>query len=141
MGVEIQMSGERRSAENRQAKRYRYRGDATVRRLESEPSLAGRILDLSVHGCLLRLPDLSDFHIGAPVDLAVNSTTVAFRALGSVRHISHTRRLLGVSFVNLTRRGETELQELIAELESAEHHGHDDAHKISVLHYEHPRDK
>ena len=110
-----------------------------MRRLESEPSLAGRILDLSVHGCLLRLPDLSDFQVGAPVDLAVNSSTVAFRALGSVRHISHTRSLLGISFVNLTRRGEAELQELIGELESGEHLGQSDSPKISVLHYEYPR--
>ena len=119
MGIEIQMSGKQRSAENRQTRRFRYRGQATVRRLESDPSLPATILDLSAQGCLLRLPDLADFAVGTLIDMSINSDTVAFRALGSVRHRAHTRRVLGISFMHLSRRGEADLFALIDDLGSA----------------------
>ena len=138
MGVEIQMNGARRLVENRQAKRYRYQADAAVRRLELPDTLPGRILDLSVRGCLLRLPNLSDFAVNSLVDVCVNSSAVTFRALGSVRHCSHNRRLIGLSFVNLTRRGQVDLLELIAELEAAEQAGQSLTHRIVVLKHEGP---
>lgn len=138
MGVEIQMSGARRSVENRQAKRYRYQADATVRRLELPDTLSGRILDLSARGCLLRLPNLSDFAVDSLVDVCVNSNAVTFRALGSVRHCSQNRRLIGLSFVNLTRRGQLDLIELIAELEASEHSGQSLTHEIVVLQHTSP---
>src|SRR5580658_4740297 len=132
MGVELQMSGKPRSAENRQAKRYRYRGAVTVRRLESDPSLAGLILELSTTGCLLRLPDLTEYEVGSVVDIAVNSRAVAFRALGSVRHRSWTRGLPGIAFVNLSRRGQSDLLDLIADLEATEKAGSSGVHEITV---------
>jgi c-di-GMP-binding flagellar brake protein YcgR len=141
MGIEIQMSGTPRSAENRQAKRYRYRGAVTVRRLESDPSFSGLILELSTTGCLLRLPDISEFEVGSVVDIAVNSRAVAFRALGSVRHRSHTRSLLGVAFVNLSRRGQSELLDLIADLEATEKAGDSGVHEITVFKYDGPKSR
>jgi hypothetical protein len=133
MGIEIQMSGKQRQAENRQTRRYRYRGQATVRRLESDPSLPATILDLSAQGCLLRLPDLADFAVGTLIDMSINSDTVAFRALGSVRHCARRRRLLGISFVNLSRRGTSDLVELIAGLQSDEQAGQSRVHEITIF--------
>jgi hypothetical protein len=133
MGVEIQMIGTTRSIEKREAKRYRYKGDATVRRLEYDESQNGRILDLSVRGCLLRLPDLSDLTIGALVDISLSSRLVSLRALGSVRHCSRSRKLLGIAFVNLSRRCEADLLELIDDLDSAEQMGSAAAPKIAIL--------
>jgi c-di-GMP-binding flagellar brake protein YcgR len=138
MGVEIQMSGARRSVENRQAKRYRYQADAAVRRLELPDTLPGRILDLSARGCLLRLPNLADFAVDSLVDVCVNSSAVTFRALGSVRHCSQNRRLIGLAFVNLSRRGQVDLLDLIAELEAAEQAGQSLAHQIVVLEHTGP---
>jgi c-di-GMP-binding flagellar brake protein YcgR len=137
MGIEIQMTANQRSAENRQSPRYRYRGDATVRRLDSDPTLPGRVLDLSAQGCLLRLPDLSDFEANSLVDLHINTGAVAFRALGSVRHRARTRRVLGISFVNLSQRGEAELLSLITELESAEQDGRSTVEEINVVPHHH----
>ncbi|MGD0796415.1 MAG: PilZ domain-containing protein [Acidobacteriaceae bacterium] len=133
MGIEIQMPANQRATENRQSPRYRYRGDATVRRLDSDPTLPGRVLDLSARGCLLRLPDLSDFQPNTLVDLHIHASTVAFRALGSVRHRARTRRVIGISFVNLSQRGQAELLALIAELESDEQSGHPVVQEITLL--------
>jgi hypothetical protein len=138
MGIEIRMSGTPRSTENRQVKRYRYRGQAILRRLDEGESLPARILNLSLRGCLLRLPDLSDFAVGALVDLGVSTSLATFRALGSIRHCSHRRRLLGISFVNLTRRGEAELLDLIADLEAAEQAGNSGVHQITIYKYDRP---
>ena len=139
MGVELQMSGKRRSAENRQAKRYRYRGEVTVRRLDSDPTQPGLVLELSTQGCRLRLPDLSEFEVGSIVDIAVSSRAVSFRALGSVRHRSWTRRQLGIAFVNLSRRGESDLIDLIADLEAEAQAGRSGLQQITVFKYDGPR--
>jgi hypothetical protein len=133
MGIEIQMTANQRSTENRRAPRYRYRGEATLRRLDSDPTLPGRVLDLSASGCLLRLPDPSDFAVGTLIDLSIQTGPLGFRALGSVRHRARTRRVLGISFVNLSRRGEAELNALIADLESAEQSGQSAVQEITLL--------
>ena len=133
MGIEIPMTGNAGSAEHRQARRYRFRGDATARPLESGIALPGRVLDLSALGCLLMVPNLSEFAVGTLVDVSVNSSSIAFRALGSVRHCSRSRKLLGIAFVNLSRRCEADLLELIDDLDSAEQMGSAAAPKITIL--------
>jgi hypothetical protein len=141
MGVEIKMSGGPRPAEKRQARRYRYRAETMVRRLNSDPSLAGCILNLSARGCLLRLPELSDYETGTLVDVSVNSRLIAFRALGSVRHCSRNRRLLGISFLNLSQRGEAALLDLIADLEADAQAGRSGVHQINVFRCDAPPNK
>ena len=133
MGIEIQMTGKPRSVEHRQAKRYRFRGDATVRRLDAAPALRGRVLDLSERGCLLRLPDLSDLKVDELVDLSVKSNAVSFRAVGEVRRCDPDRWRIGISFVNLTRRGEADLLDLIADLETAQQLGRACVQEIRVM--------
>jgi hypothetical protein len=106
--------------ENRRAKRYRYSADATLRQLGSGLTFPGVLLDLSHRGCLIRLIDSADVEIGTFFDLSVNSNAVAFRALGEVRHCSLEPCLIGISFVNLNRRGPADVRDLIAELEKPE---------------------
>ena len=132
MGIEIPITAKQRTPEKRQTKRYRFRGDAKVRQLETELALTGRILDLSERGCLLQMPSLSDFAIDTLVDMSVNTGWVSFRALGSVRHINLNHWRIGISFVKLTRRGEAELLELISDLEKAEEAGRSGVLEISI---------
>jgi PilZ domain len=113
-----QMSGEPGSVEDRRGKRYRYSADATLRQLDTGLTLPGVILDLSARGGLFRLSEPSGISVGTFVDLTVHSRSVTFRALGSIRHCSPELRLIGISFVNLNRLGQSELRELIKELES-----------------------
>jgi len=120
MGIEIQMNGTPRQTDNRRARRYRYRGEAVIRRLGLDPSTAGSTLDLSTRGCLLKLPDLTNLEVDAPIEVNIYSNVVSFRALGTVRHRSPSRSLVGIAFVNLSRRGESDLYELLAELALAQ---------------------
>jgi hypothetical protein len=133
MGIEIQMTGRQRLVDQRQAKRYRFRGDATMRRLDSAPALRGCVLDLSERGCLLRLPDLSDLKVDELVDLSISSNAVSFRAVGEVRRCDPDRWRVGISFMNLTRRGEADLLDLIADLETAQQLGRACVQEIRVM--------
>ena len=132
MGIEIPITTKQRTSEQRQTKRYRYRGNAKVRQLETDLSLSGRILDLSARGCLLQMPDLSAFAVDTLVDMCVNTGWVSFRALGSVRHVNLNHWRIGISFVKLSRRGESELLELITDLEEAERAGRSGVLEISI---------
>jgi len=132
MGIEIPITTKQRTSERRQNKRYRFRGNAKVRQLETELSLPARVLDLSARGCLLQMPDLSAFAVDTLVDMSVNTGWVSFRALGSVRHVNLNHWRIGISFVKLTRRGESELLELIADLEEAERAGRSGVLEISL---------
>jgi hypothetical protein len=132
MGIEIPITTKQRTSEKRQTKRYRYRGNAKVRQLDTDLLLSGRILDLSARGCLLQMPDLSAFAVDTLVDMCINTGWVSFRALGSVRHVNLNHWRIGISFVKLNRRGESELLELIAELEEAERAGRSGVLEISI---------
>ena len=103
--------------QKRQNQRYKSQGNAKVRKLDTELLYTGRILDISASGCLIQLPGPTHFTVETLVDMSVNSSWVSFRALGSVRHLHKNRSKIGVSFVKLTQRGESELLELIAGLE------------------------
>jgi hypothetical protein len=132
MGIEIPITTRQKTSEKRESKRYRYRGNAKVRQLETDLLLSGRILDLSARGCLLQMPDLSAFAIDTLVDMCVNTGWVSFRALGSVRHVNLNHWRIGISFVKLNHRGESELLELIAALEEAERVGRSGVLEISI---------
>jgi hypothetical protein len=138
MGIETPINTKRRTPEKRQTKRYRYQGDAKLRRLESDITMPGRVLDLSARGCLLQVPDLTDLAVDTPVDMSVNTGWVSFRALGSVRHCNLKHSRIGISFVNLSRRGESELRELIADLEEAERAGRSGVLEISIARHKGP---
>jgi len=139
MGIEIPITAKQRTPEKREAKRYRFRGDAKVRQLETELALTGRIIDLSQRGCLLQMPSLSDYAVDTLVDMSVNTAWVSFRALGSVRHINLNHWRIGISFVKLTRRGEAELLELIGDLEKAEEAGRSGVLEISIARHKPPQ--
>jgi hypothetical protein len=138
MGIEIPITTKQKTSEKRSAKRYRYRGNAKVRQLETDLLLSGRILDLSARGCLLQMPNLSAFAVDTLVDMCVNTDWVSFRALGSVRHVNLNHWRIGISFVKLNRRGESELLELIADIEEAERVGRSGVLEISIETYTGP---
>lgn len=139
MGIEIQMPGNAGSAEHRRAMRYRLRGEAMARPLDTDALMPGRVLDISPFGCLLAMPFLSPFEIGSLVDMSISTISVAFRALGVVRHLLPDHWRVGVSFVNLNRCGETELCQLIESLKLAHQAGRAATHEVTVIrHVERP---
>lgn len=132
MGIEIPITTRQGTSDQRQSKRYRHRGHAKVRQLEADLSQAGRILNLSARGCLLQMSSVSDFAVDTIVDMCVKTSWISFRALGSVRHRNLISRKLGISFVKLTQRGESELLDIISELELAGQAGNSSVMEISI---------
>ena len=133
MGIEIPMHGNGGSAEHRRARRYRLAGEATARPLDTDITMPGRVVDLSASGCLLMVPCLAGFEVDTFVDMSVSTSAATFRALGTVRHRAANHWRVGVSFVNLNRRGQAELSQLIQVLEAAEQSGRPNSHEVTVL--------
>jgi hypothetical protein len=133
MGIEIEMPGNGGSAEHRRARRYRLLGQATARPLDTDVTMPGRVIDVSTSGCLLVVPCLAKFDIDTFVDVCVTTNTATFRALASIRHCVPNHWRVGVSFVNLSRRGQEELAQLIDALEAAKRSGRRHTHEVTVL--------
>jgi hypothetical protein len=133
MGIEVQMHGNGGSAEHRSAKRYRLLGQVTARPLETDITMPGRVIDVSASGCLLMVPCLAKFAVDTFVDISVTTPAATFRALGSIRHCVPNHWRIGVSFVNLSRRGQAELGQLIEALEEAQQQGRTGSHEVTVL--------
>jgi hypothetical protein len=133
MGIEILMRGNGGSAEHRLARRFRLGGEVTARPLDTDITMPGRVIDLSACGCLLTVPSLAAFEVGTYVDMSVSTSAFAFRALGSIRHCVRNHWRVGVSFVNLSRRGLSELGQLIEVLEAAEQRGRPNSHEVTIL--------
>jgi hypothetical protein len=133
MGIEIQMHGNGGSAEHRRARRYRLGGEATARPLDTDITMPGKVIDVSASGCLVMVPCLAGFEVGTFVDMSVSTGAATFRALGTICHRAPNHWRVGVSFVNLSRRGQSELGELIDVLKSAEQNGRRSSCEVTVL--------
>jgi len=78
---------------------------------------SGRIVDLSLGGCLIEIRSPVSVAPGSAVELAVQMKGAALRASGHVTFIDRPRPgLIGISFVRLSERGQLQLAELVAEL-------------------------
>ncbi|HEV2710807.1 MAG TPA: PilZ domain-containing protein [Edaphobacter sp.] len=105
--------------ERRREPRYLCLGQVKLIRL---PGIVwtGRVLDLSLGGCLIEIRSLVYVSRGSVVELTVQSKGTALRMLGKVTfggQLASGR--IGISFTGLSRGGQRRLTELIAELEAS----------------------
>ena len=104
--------------ERRRQPRYLCLGQVKLIRL---PGIVwtGRILDLSLGGCLIEIRTLVYVSRGSVVELTVHTRGTALRMLGKV---TFGGRLpsgrIGISFTRLSNAGQRQLTELIAEMEA-----------------------
>ena len=103
--------------ERRKEPRYLCLGQVKLIRL---PGIVwtGRILDLSLGGCLIEIRSLVYVSRGAVVELTVQTRGTALRMLGKITfggRLASGR--IGISFTRLSKGGERRLAELIAELD------------------------
>jgi hypothetical protein len=77
----------------------------------------GRILNMSVTGCFIE----AEFNLerGTQVEVYVETNSSRFRVAGKVSAL-RSRRGVGIFFVDLTRRGARQIEELVEELKAAE---------------------
>ena len=102
--------------ERRKEARYLCFGQVKLHRL---PGLvrSGRIIDLSLSGCLIEMRSPAYVSQGAAIELAVQMKGVGLRVAGSVAFVDGPRPgLIGISFARLSERGQGQLSELVAEL-------------------------
>jgi hypothetical protein len=118
------LSEESEWGERRHSERYRHGANATVRKLDAGNIMPGVVVDLCTGGCSIRLNSPPNIPVGTSVDISVTSKAVTFRALGTVRHSCVEQRLVGVSFGNISRSGQADLCDLIAELDAKLHPNH-----------------
>src|SRR6185312_14811057 len=105
-------------AERRKEPRYFCLGQVKLIRL---PGIvwAGRVLDLSLGGCLIEIRSLVDVSRGSVVELTVQTRGTALRMLGMVTFVGKLASgRIGISFTRLSKRGQRQLTELITELEA-----------------------
>jgi hypothetical protein len=117
------MCDESIAVEQRCTERFRYGAAATLRKLDAEGTIPGVVVDVSAGGCLLKLDSPANIPVGTPVDIGVTSKAISFRALGTVRHVCPDEHLVGICFGSMNRRGQADLEDLLAELEAL-HHKH-----------------
>ncbi len=103
--------------EKRMHKRYHYAARAWVKPA-GEQEQEGTLLDLSLGGCLIRVPNPMEFYTDTDIEVNLQSNYLAMRAIASVRRYLEGGRVVGVSFEKLTPRGRKDLIALIADLES-----------------------
>lgn len=104
--------------ERRKEPRYFCLGQVKLIRL---PGIvwAGRVLDLSLGGCLIEIRSLVDVSRGSVVELTVQTRGTALRMVGMVTFVGKlTSGRIGISFTRLSKRGQRQLTELITELEA-----------------------
>lgn len=108
--------------ERRVHPRYVYPGEVFVVPGGEGEAHPGRIVDLSLEGCLIRLPGTPALAKALFVDLSFRSGDLAFRASGTVRSQrsqADGSLLIGISLHALGTRGRAELNELLASLKKS----------------------
>jgi len=109
---------ERRGRDRRRDRRYHCSGRVRIWDVESDFYLLGAILDLSMGGCLIQVQSPGRFELHTIVEASFQSNYLAFRTMAAVRRIDTRKRLLGISYVNLSLRGRLDLGELFVDLDA-----------------------
>jgi len=90
-------------------------GTATILARQDLPRWPARILDLSLGGCLLELPEPQELVLEDMVELTFTVNSEPFRVRGEVRSL-RTPCQIGFRFHNLSPRTRRRVKELIADL-------------------------
>lgn len=102
--------------ERRKEARYLCFGQVKLHRI---PGIvrSGRIIDLSLSGCLIEIRSPVYVSHGSAIELVVQMKGASLRMAGVVTFVDRPRPgLIGISFVRLSDRGQLQLSELVTEL-------------------------
>ena len=89
---------------------------AVVHLLDIAVRLRGRILDLSMGGCLFRTDESYTLGIFRRVEVEFNAEGMPFRLSGVTQSI-HNKNAFGVRFLNVSERKREQLADVIAEIQ------------------------
>jgi len=109
--------------ERRSFPRYAVDCPATITPLAGSGTIKGRMVDLSRGGCRLMMPERVTIGILARVEVQFQLRGIAFRVVG-VTAGTRTSKSFAVRFLDLPRRREEELSEVLAEVAALAAEGH-----------------
>jgi PilZ domain len=104
-----------REEDRRRHPRFQCGGEAEIRTLCSGHRAQGKIINLSVGGCLIQLEDDHNFRRGEGAEMTFCVRQLPLRVQGSIRQ-TYVGQAVGVEFTVLTERGKRQLLQLIEEL-------------------------
>jgi hypothetical protein len=103
--------------ERRKEPRFLCFGQVKLDRTRPGVILRGRVIDLSLGGCLIQMQSPVDVCPDAAVELTIQARGTPLRMMGNIKSAGkQLSGLIGISFTKLSARGRFELNELIAEL-------------------------
>lgn len=106
------------ASERRKEPRYLCFGQVKLNRLPGA-ILPGRIIDLSLGGCLIAMQRPAPVSQGSIVELTIQTRGTALRMIGVITFVGRQApRWMGISFEKMSKRGQLQLAEVIAELEA-----------------------
>jgi c-di-GMP-binding flagellar brake protein YcgR len=111
------------SLERRSSTRHAVDSRATLLLVKSGIPMSGRILNLSLGGCQIRMEQRFNVGIFVRVEAEFYLQGQSFR-VGGVSQTILDAFTIGIRFLDLSARRQEQLAELIAEIEEAEAEGH-----------------
>lgn len=88
-------------------------GTVMVRFSKLQPFINGALIDISISGCLVRITEPVVVNPEDIVELRINLLTLAFRALGYVRHANPATHAMGIEFHHISAQDKADLATLI----------------------------
>ena len=84
-----------------------------VRFSKAQPFMAGALIDISISGCLVRIAEPVTASPEDIVELRISLLTLAFRALGVVRHANAVSHSIGIEFHHIAEQDKADLATFI----------------------------
>jgi c-di-GMP-binding flagellar brake protein YcgR len=100
--------------EKRRYPRFECTGTGGIH-ITSEPPYFARVANLSLEGCLMVLQKPHPFPLDMTVELTFEVNRLPFRVRAQVRAV-RSDKMIGFQFLQVSRRTQWQLEELIAEL-------------------------
>jgi len=88
-------------------------GTAAVRCSKAEPAISGSLIDISISGCLLSMLEPLNVTSDQVIEVRLDLTHLAVRAMGFVRHVNEADNAVGIEFHRLSEKDRSDLDEFI----------------------------
>jgi c-di-GMP-binding flagellar brake protein YcgR len=85
----------------------------TVRGSKAEPTISGALLDISVSGCRVSVPEPLTVTSEQMIEVCIDLTHLVVRALGFVKHINKAENSFGIEFHKLSDQQKADLNGFI----------------------------
>lgn len=89
-------------------------GTATVRCSKAGPTISGSLIDISISGCLVSMPEPLQVTSDQMIEVRLDLNHIAVRAMGFVRHTNRADNAVGIEFHKLSEKDRADLDEFVS---------------------------